>query len=127
MRKRSDGSPVYVSLSVSPLRNAAGEVIGASKIARDITGRKKAASALAERNLQLALAERAALVNRPQYCNAMGDFWRWPLAFTTSRGHACSISARGKTAPSRRQCCLIALHHKPANGPCRHSLPVAVY
>src|SRR5262245_24084200 len=68
----------------------------ASKIARDITWRKKAASALAEGNLQLALAERAALVNRPRYCNAMGDFRRWPLTFTTSRGHACSISARGK-------------------------------
>ena len=62
LRQRRDGSLVDVSLSVSPLRNAAGEVIGASKIARDITERKKAELALAERNLQLALAERAALV-----------------------------------------------------------------
>ena len=42
LRKRSDGSLVDVSISVSPLRNAAGEVIGASKIARDITERKRA-------------------------------------------------------------------------------------
>ena len=42
VRKRSDGSLVDVSVSVSPLRNAAGEVIGASKIARDITARKRA-------------------------------------------------------------------------------------
>jgi PAS domain S-box-containing protein len=42
VRKRGDGSLVDVSVSVSPLRNSAGEVIGASKIARDITARKRA-------------------------------------------------------------------------------------
>jgi len=62
VRKRSDGSLVDVSISVSPLRNAAGEVIGASKIARDITERKQVELVLAERNLQLSLAERDALV-----------------------------------------------------------------
>jgi len=67
VRRRRDGSLIDVSVSVSPLRNAAGEVIGASKIARDITKRKEAESALAERNLQLALAERAALVGSVAY------------------------------------------------------------
>jgi PAS domain S-box-containing protein len=42
IRQRADGSLVDVSVSVSPLRNAAGEVIGASKIVRDITARKRA-------------------------------------------------------------------------------------
>jgi two-component sensor histidine kinase len=42
VRKRRDGSLVDVSVSVSPLRNATGEVIGASKIARDNTARKRA-------------------------------------------------------------------------------------
>ncbi|WP_407177960.1 PAS domain S-box protein [Bradyrhizobium sp. STM 3562] len=37
MRRRKDGTLVQVSLSISPIRNAAGEIIGASKIARDIT------------------------------------------------------------------------------------------
>jgi PAS domain S-box-containing protein len=55
VRKRSDGSLVDVSVSVSPLRNAAGEVIGASKIARDITERKRAEADLAERKAQLAV------------------------------------------------------------------------
>jgi PAS domain S-box-containing protein len=67
VRRRSDGSLVEVSVSVSPLRNAAGDVIGASKIARDNTERRKAESALAERNVQLALAERAALVGSVAY------------------------------------------------------------
>ena len=39
-RVRKDGSLVDISLTVSPIRDAAGRVIGASKIARDITDRK---------------------------------------------------------------------------------------
>jgi two-component sensor histidine kinase len=42
VRRRKDGSLVYISLSVSPLRDASGRVIGASTIARDITERKQA-------------------------------------------------------------------------------------
>jgi two-component system, chemotaxis family, CheB/CheR fusion protein len=40
VRRRKDGSHVEVSLTISPIKNAAGEVIGASNIARDITERK---------------------------------------------------------------------------------------
>jgi PAS domain S-box-containing protein len=36
-RLRKDGTPVEVSLSVSPIRDASGSIIGAAKIARDIT------------------------------------------------------------------------------------------
>ncbi len=42
VRQRKDGSLIDVSLSVSPIRNSAGEVIGASKIVRDITERRRA-------------------------------------------------------------------------------------
>jgi PAS domain S-box-containing protein len=42
VRRRKDGSLVDISLSVSPLRDATGAVIGASSIARDITERKRA-------------------------------------------------------------------------------------
>jgi PAS domain S-box-containing protein len=42
VRRRKDGSQVEVSLTVSPIKNAHGRVIGASKIARDITDRKRA-------------------------------------------------------------------------------------
>jgi PAS domain S-box-containing protein len=41
-RLRKDGSPVAISLSVSPIMDAGGAVIGASKIGRDITERKRA-------------------------------------------------------------------------------------
>jgi signal transduction histidine kinase len=42
VRRRKDGSEVDISLTVSPIRDRAGKVIGASKIARDITERKHA-------------------------------------------------------------------------------------
>jgi RNA polymerase sigma factor (sigma-70 family) len=36
------GGRLHISLTVSPIRNARGEIIGASKIARDITDRVRA-------------------------------------------------------------------------------------
>jgi PAS domain S-box-containing protein len=41
VRLRKDGRPLDISLTVSPVRNAAGQIIGASKIARDITEQKR--------------------------------------------------------------------------------------
>ena len=41
VRRRKDGGLIDVSLTVSPIRNAQGKIIGASKIARDITKRKR--------------------------------------------------------------------------------------
>jgi PAS domain S-box-containing protein len=42
VRRRKDGSLIDISLTVSPLKDADGRIIGASKIARDITERKRA-------------------------------------------------------------------------------------
>ncbi|QEN85272.1 PAS domain S-box protein [Labrys sp. KNU-23] len=42
IRRRKDGGLVDISLSVSPIKNAEGVIIGASKIARDITERRRA-------------------------------------------------------------------------------------
>lgn len=41
IRRRKDGSLIDVSLSVSPIHNDEGRVVGASKIARDITEQKR--------------------------------------------------------------------------------------
>jgi PAS domain S-box-containing protein len=46
LRVRKDGSEIYVSLTVSPIRNARGEVTNASVIARDVTESRNAESAL---------------------------------------------------------------------------------
>jgi PAS domain S-box-containing protein len=59
IRRARDGRLIPVSLSVSPLRDASGVVIGASKIARDISDRKEAerqAARIAERDAFLAEA-----------------------------------------------------------------------
>jgi len=45
-RLAKDGRQLDVSLTISPMRNGAGQLIGASKIARDITARKQAEAAL---------------------------------------------------------------------------------
>lgn len=42
VRVKKDGSPVQISLTVSPIMDEGGQVIGASKIARDITEPKRA-------------------------------------------------------------------------------------
>lgn len=42
MRKRKDGSLIDISLSVSPIVDSSGKIVGASKIARDITDRRRA-------------------------------------------------------------------------------------
>jgi PAS domain S-box-containing protein len=46
VRRAKDGRPIDVSLTVSPVRDASGHVIAASKVARDITARKQAEQAL---------------------------------------------------------------------------------
>jgi PAS domain S-box-containing protein len=55
-RCTKDGRIIDVSLSVSPIRDADGKIVGASKVARDITERKRAEQ---ERERLLAAAEAA--------------------------------------------------------------------
>lgn len=42
IRRRKDGSLVEISLTISPIRDSRGKIVGASKIARDITDLKRA-------------------------------------------------------------------------------------
>ena len=63
-RVRKDGTHLDVSLTISPIRDSTGRVIGASKIARDITARKRADAALqqAHATLEQRVEERTALL-----------------------------------------------------------------
>jgi PAS domain S-box-containing protein len=58
VRRRKDGTLIDISLTISPIRDHAGRIIGASKIARDISEQKRAEAALrdSERRLQDLLA-----------------------------------------------------------------------
>ncbi|MGH7796441.1 MAG: PAS domain S-box protein [Candidatus Binatia bacterium] len=62
VRWRKDGSDVNVSLSVSPIRNDQGTIIGVSKITRDISARMLAEETLWHSQQQLSLAQEAAHV-----------------------------------------------------------------
>jgi PAS domain S-box-containing protein len=53
IRLRKDGTKLDISLTISPVRNAAGQIIGASKIARDISGRKRVERELHESEQRL--------------------------------------------------------------------------
>ena len=52
MRCRKDGGQIAVSLTVSPITDSAGRIVGASKIARDITARDKGQRALRESEMR---------------------------------------------------------------------------
>ncbi|MGX5827756.1 sensor histidine kinase [Mesorhizobium sp. 43Arga] len=51
-RRRKDGALISVSLTISPIKNANGEIVGASKIARDISAAKES-----ERRIRLLMRE----------------------------------------------------------------------
>ena len=62
IRKHKNGRKVLVSLSLSPIRDSEGTIVGIAKIARDITERNKAEEALADSEFRLrAMSEQEAL------------------------------------------------------------------
>jgi PAS domain S-box-containing protein len=71
VRKRKDGTLIDVSLTISPVKDAGGKVIGASKIARNISERKR------NERQQRALFELVATINTApsmdEICNAALD------------------------------------------------------
>ena len=76
IRRRKDGSFVDISLTVSPVKDRHGRIIGASKIARDMSPRKRAAEAIQSLNLQLS-ADLSAMTRIHQLSTRMmqvGDF-----------------------------------------------------
>ena len=59
VRLTKDGRPLDVSLSISPVKNAEGQIVGAAKIVRDITARKQA-----DENLRAATAKFESVFNQ---------------------------------------------------------------
>jgi PAS domain S-box-containing protein len=57
VRVGKDGRLINVSITVSPIKDSAGTIVGASKIVRDITEAK-----IAERTIQMAMAEADSLI-----------------------------------------------------------------
>jgi PAS domain S-box-containing protein len=68
IRLAKDGRQINVSITVSPIKDSIGHVIGASKVARDITERKKT-----EETLEKAVEETEAARARAERANRMKD------------------------------------------------------
>ena len=75
VRLTKDGRRLDVSLTISPIKDAAGRIVGASKIARDITDRKRAEAALrqVQQVAESASAEREMLLEREQAARAEAE------------------------------------------------------
>ena len=67
VRVRKDGTAIDVSVTISPIRNGDGVIVGASKIARDITQRKQAEDALREKERRLSESQRIAHIGNWAY------------------------------------------------------------
>ncbi|MFP2768169.1 CHASE domain-containing protein [Oceanisphaera sp. KMM 10153] len=91
IRQRQDGHRFYVSVTVSPICNSQGLVIGASKTVRDITSQKEAEARILDLNSNL----EAEVVRRTAELTAVRDqllmaaeaarlgVWSWHLADNT--------------------------------------------
>src|ERR1043166_2285949 len=90
VRRCKDGRLIEVSLTVSPVRNAEGKIVGASKIARDITERRQASRALARRaEEQKALYE---FTNRLYRADSLAAVYRAALDAIVSALHCSRAS-----------------------------------
>lgn len=67
VRVRKDGRKMDVSVTISPIRDSQGLIVGASKIARDITERKRGEEALREKEHLLSESQRIAYVGSWTY------------------------------------------------------------
>jgi PAS domain S-box-containing protein len=88
IRRRQDGTLVDVSLSISPIKDAGGRIVGASKIARDISERKRSqhqANFLSQLSHQLSsLSDPDAIIRAAS--RAVG------LQLNTDRCYFCTLS-----------------------------------
>ena len=73
VRMRKDGSLLDVALTISPMKDAAGRIVGASKLARDITRRKRAEESLRRSQGYLAEAQRLSHTGSWAWSPATGE------------------------------------------------------
>jgi PAS domain S-box-containing protein len=118
VRRRKDGTLVDISLTVSPVKDDQGRIIGASKIARDITERKRSEERLrdSERQLQELIAAVPAAIYTT---DAQGKV-------TYFNQSAVELTGRTPTIGSDEWCVAWKLYH-PDGRPLPHDqCPMAV-
>jgi len=106
VRMRKDGTLVDVSLRISPIKDSYGEVIGASKVARDISQRKRTEEAL--KFLAEASASLATLLDREsalQHAAAsmVPNFADWCVIYVIRPDGAIGAPASAHRDPAKQQ------------------------
>jgi PAS domain S-box-containing protein len=84
VRRRKDGTEIPVSLTVSPIRDDEDRIVGASKVARDISDRRAAEEAIRE-----------SMAFKDQFLSLVSHELRTPIA--TIVGNALLLDSRGDT------------------------------
>jgi PAS domain S-box-containing protein len=102
IRMRKDGTPIDISLTISPMKDSAGRVVGASKVARDITERKRAdgvrkKAELSAHLLQVQDTERRRIAR--ELHDGVGN-----LLAGISMNAAQIVKEKEKLSPSRARC-----------------------
>jgi PAS domain S-box-containing protein len=89
-RRTKDGRIITISLTVSPVRNSAGEIVGASKVARDITEQRRARDAqeAIERELMLLIEASGHLLSSPGSPDVLRTIIELAQRFVTADAYA---------------------------------------
>src|SRR5215471_11984323 len=96
IRKRKDGSLLDIALTISPVKDSSGRIVGASKIARDVSDQKRAERAIQSLNEQLSL-DLTAMTRMQQLSTRLlqGDTLPQLLAEIVSAGVEIAGAAKG--------------------------------
>jgi len=92
VRRARDGREIPVSLTISPVRDESGRIVGASKVARDITERKAAEAALLEASRR-----------KDEFLAMLGHELRNPLA--PIQAAVAILEQKTRTAPDLQPLC----------------------
>ena len=87
VRIRKDGSLLDVALTISPIKDAAGGIVGASKLARDITERKRAEDALRQAQADLAYMSRVTTMG--ELTASLAHEIRQPISAAVTNAKTC--------------------------------------
>jgi PAS domain S-box-containing protein len=87
VRMRKDGSLLDVALTISPIRDAADRVVGASKLARDITERKRTEEVL--RQAQADLAHVSRVTTMGELTASLAHEIRQPISAAVTNAKTC--------------------------------------
>jgi len=76
-----------VALTISPMKDAAGAIVGASKLARDITERKRAEAALRQAQADLAYMSRVTTMG--ELTASLAHEIRQPISAAVTNARTC--------------------------------------